>query len=141
MQYRLWKWIWNWFFLEINDEIIPFNKGLLTCNHYLDKEKTEINKEVKFFYQNEYKTIKITKNRRVFTNKDLHYTFIEIFPEDNIILFFQTYNLSIDTVYYSRDQIFLLQYPEKEELKVSASRLLFIKEEKFIGYNCPTKQG
>ena len=76
------------FFIEINDANLPFKRGLLTANHVLD-----INKEFRFLYKNENKTIKMTKNRRVFTDKKLDYTFIEILPEDNIDLFFKLDNL------------------------------------------------
>jgi len=48
------------FFCEINDNNIPFKKGLFTNNHILNENRIEINKEIEFEYLNEMKKIKIT---------------------------------------------------------------------------------
>ena len=72
------------FFCEINDNNIPFKKVLFTNNHILNKNSIKINKEIIFENCGETKIIKITKNRRAFTNEELDYTCIEIFDTDNI---------------------------------------------------------
>ena len=77
------------FFCEINDDKIPFKKALFTNYHVLNKESIGINKEIKFEYCKEEKSIIITKNRRVFTKIELDYTCIEIFDTDNINKFFR----------------------------------------------------
>ena len=50
------------FFLEINDEISPIKRCLITCYHLL--MDVEIGKEIKIEYQNKEKIIKITKQRK-----------------------------------------------------------------------------
>ena len=77
------------FFLEINDNNIPFEKALFTNNHILNKNSIEMNKEIVFEYCKEIKKIKITENRNVFTNEILDYTCIEIFDTDKINNFFK----------------------------------------------------
>ena len=51
------------FFCEINDDNIPFKKGLFTNNHVLNENAIENNKEIEFEYLKGIKKIKITKNR------------------------------------------------------------------------------
>ena len=77
------------FFCEIDDKNIPFKTALFTNNHILDEKKLEINKEIIFEICNKLYKIKITNNRKVFTNKMLDYTCIEIFDSDNIKKFFK----------------------------------------------------
>ena len=72
------------FLLQFQFNDIPFNKCLITNNHILDKKDIQIGKEVKFIHNNIEKKIKITKERRVFTDEKLDYTCIEILNEDNI---------------------------------------------------------
>ena len=80
------------FFCEINDNNIPFKKALFTNNHILNKNSIKINKEIIFENCGETKRIKITNNRRAFTNEKLDYTCIEIFDTDNINKFFSIDN-------------------------------------------------
>ena len=102
----------NWFFSEINDKHIPFNKALFTNNHILDENNLQINEEIEFECCNKIKKIEITKDRRVFTNKTLDYTCIEILDTDNINKFF-----NIDKSFFNdrnslKDrEILMLQYP------------------------------
>ena len=72
------------FFLEINDANIPFKKALFTNNHVLDENSIEMHTGIEFEYCKNLKKIKITENRKAFTNKQLDYTCIEIF--DTVIL-------------------------------------------------------
>jgi len=62
------------FFCEINNDKIPFKKALFTNNHALEEKRIEINKEIEFEYLNTNIIIKITKDRRKFTNVKLDYT-------------------------------------------------------------------
>ena len=78
------------FFVKLED-----NKyGLLTSNHIIDN--IEIGNTIHFYYLSEYKKIVITKERKVYTNKKLDYTFIEIFKEDNIQDYFKIYSNNIN---------------------------------------------
>ena len=103
------------FFLEINDDDIPIKKALFTNNHVLNENSIEMNKEIVFEYCNEIKKIKITENRKVFTNEELEYTCIEIFNTDNIKKFFRI----DETVFGDKNllkniEILILQYPYGE---------------------------
>jgi len=103
------------FFCEINDEAIPFKIALFTNNHVLNEESIDINKEIKIEYCKEEKILKITENRKVFTNKDLDYTCIEIFDSDKINKFFKfDENLLNDKNTLKNKGIFILQYPNGE---------------------------
>ena len=63
------------FFLEINDDNIPFKKALFTNNHVLNKNNIKMNKEIIFEYCKNLKKIKITENRKAFTNEKLDYMY------------------------------------------------------------------
>ena len=58
------------FFCDIDNKDIPFRKALFTNNHVLDENRIQINKQIEFEYCGRNKIIEITKNRRVFTNKE-----------------------------------------------------------------------
>ena len=103
------------FFCEINDDDIPFKKALFTNNHILNEKSVNINKEIKFEHFKEKKILRITDNRKVFTNKDLDYTCIEIFDTDKINKFFRIdENLFNDKNSLKNKGIFILQYPYGE---------------------------
>ena len=76
------------FFCEIHDKNIPFNKALFTNNHILNKNRIKIDKQIEFECNGQQNIIKMTKDRKVFTNKDLDYTCIELLDTDNINKFF-----------------------------------------------------
>jgi hypothetical protein len=85
---------------------------LLTASHVLD-----INKEIRLINKNRYKIIKITKNRRVFTDKELDYTFIEILPEADINLFCKLIDLpNNDLQNLNEQEIFLLQFKKDSNI-------------------------
>ena len=103
------------FFCEINDEAIPFKMVLFTNNHVLNEESIDINKKIKIEYCKEEKILKITENRKIFTNKDLDYTCIEIFDTDKINKFFKfDENILNDKNSLKNKGIFILQYPNGE---------------------------
>ena len=105
------------FFCEIDDDNIPFKKALFTNNHVLNENRIHINNEFKFYYLKKLKIIKITEERKRFTNKDLEYTCIEIFDSDKINNFFK-----IDKEIFNNKkniidkEIFILQYANGGEL-------------------------
>ena len=78
--------------------------GLLTNNHIINK--IEIGNTIHYYYLSEYKKIEITKDREVYTNKKLDYTFIEIFKEDNIKDYFKIYSNNINNL--KNHSIFIL---------------------------------
>ena len=82
----------NGFFLELNNEDIPFKKCLITNNHILDENDIKINEKIKLEYRKKEKPIEITKDRKVYTNEKLDYTCIEIYDEDEIEQYFKIDN-------------------------------------------------
>ena len=119
------------FFCKINEEKIPFKKALFTNSHVLNENNIEnsieLNKEIEFVYLNENKKIKMTKNRKIFINKDLDYTCIEIFEEDEIKQYFE-----IDESYFhnrniiKNKEIIILQYSNEGKLKYTSGKILYI---------------
>ena len=125
------------FFCEINNLKIPFRKALFTNNHILDEEQTKINSQIKFEYCEKEINIIITKDRKVFTNKELDYTCIEIFDTDNINNFF---NIDKDILNGKNNlinkEIFILQYSEGN-LSHDSRKILDIKNN-MIKYSAST---
>ena len=129
------------FFLQVNIQDFPFNKCLLTNNHVLNIEETSIGNEITLKIKNNEKIIKITKDRRVFTDYDLDYTCIEILPNDNIKHFFQIDSQilgnGINTL--PGKEIILLNY-FNEEHYISSSKITNI-DNKYFFHNCNSKSG
>ena len=131
------------FFLEFKYKEIPFRKCLITNHHVIND--TEADDEIRIEYQNKGKTIEITKNgkeRKVFTDKDLDYSLIEIFDDDDFQYFFKIDRDIIKnkpTVFKSHD-IFILQYPNGNELSFSLGKVLSINDKK-LRHNCSTTFG
>ena len=81
------------FFCEIDNlNNFPIKYGLFTNNHVLKESNIEIGPTINLEYlkKSSYvkKQIKIKANRKVFTNKKLDYTCIELFESDGIKDFF-----------------------------------------------------
>jgi len=130
------------FFLEINLKDILFKKYLLTNNHILNGNDIKLNKEIILEYKNEIKKITITGNRKVYTNEELDYTCIEIFDTENIKDYFKIdenlIEYSIEN--YKNKDIFILQYPKRNEISFSSGIILDTKDNKII-HNSSTNKG
>ena len=111
-----------------NYKNIPFNKALFTNNHILNEDRIKINKKIEFEYYEKTKIIEITQNRKVFTNIEFDYTYIEILDEDKINKFF-----NIDkTIFNDKNslvnkELLILQYP-KGNLGFDHGKIMNIKE-------------
>ena len=94
---------------------MPFKYALFTNNHVLNESSIEKGKKINFDYYNGKKRIEITEKKRVFTNKELDYTCIEIFESDDINNYFEIepelnkYNKQF--IEKNQPEIFILQYP------------------------------
>ena len=83
------------FFCKLENFHIKY--ALFTNNHVLGEFNLERGKKINFEYLEKSlfgykiskKQIKITQKRRVFTNKELDYTCIELFESDGIYDYFQ----------------------------------------------------
>ena len=79
------------FFCELND--FPIKYALFTNNHILNEYNIEKGNSIiiEYYEDSKYKNKKIEINdkRRVYTNKELNYTCIEIIEIDNIKNYFK----------------------------------------------------
>ena len=141
------------FFCELID--CPIKYALFTNNHILDETNIEIGNTIKFefleykssfFYYSSYnpikKEIKITDKRRVFTNKTLDYTCIELFKSDGIIDYFKIdpklfkHNYEI----FKNNDIFILQFPQDNDISFSYGKILSCADH-LILHNASTEVG
>ena len=132
------------FFCEINN--FPIKYALFTNNHVLNEFNIKLANRINIEYYKdsiyEDKTIEIDNKRRIFTNKDLDYTCIEIKELDNIKNFFKLDPIifSNNKNYYKNSDIFILQYPKGNELSFSYGEILSIRGNN-IHHDCSTEEG
>ena len=135
------------FFCEIDNENFPIKHCLFTNNHVLDANCISTNKTINFEYYvgKKYveKEIKITENRKVFTNKQLDYTCIELFKSDGIQKYLKIDPLlfwSKDNDFLNEKDIFVLQYPKGDKISFSFGKIKKVTENK-IAHNASTYNG
>jgi len=129
------------FFCEI-DFNFPIKYALFTNNHVLNELNIEIGKTIHFEYlefqkslfNSSYNTvkkkIKITDKRKVFTNKELDYTCIELYESDGILDYFK---IDSNIFKYNKNDlinndIFILQFPNGNDLSFSYGSILSLKD-------------
>ena len=80
------------------------------------------------------KEIKIKDERKVFTNKELDYTCIELLESDNIIDYFKIEPklFKYDKNKLKNNDIFILQFPNGNDLSFSYGKILSLKDNKII---------
>ena len=134
------------FFCKIDN--FPIKYALFTNHHVLSESNIEIGKTINLEYlelqksllylSSSYKIvnkqIKITEKRKVFTNKKLDYTCIELFESDGIIKLFK---IEPDLFQHNKNflennDIFILQYPLGNELSFSYGKILSLKDNKIM---------
>ena len=136
----------NGFFCEIEIEDCPIKYALFTSNHILNEDKIKPGNIIKIEYFNkssyEEKIIKIDETRRVYTNKDYDYTCIEILQSDGITNYFK-----IDPILFNdkkenlkNSDIFILQYPDDNELSFTYGKIKLLKEDDII-HTASTNEG
>ena len=72
------------FFLKLNDNEIPFHNCLITNNHIINEKYIQMKKEITLICKNIHKSFILSGQRRIFTNKNLDYTCLEILEEEFI---------------------------------------------------------
>ena len=143
------KQIGSGFFCELND--FPIKYALFTNNHILDESDIEIGNTIKIeclersflvLYNPNKKEIKITKERRVYTNKELDCTCIEILESDGIKDFFKIdskiFKYNNNTL--KNNDIFILQFPKGNDISFSFGKIIALKDDKII-HNASTEGG
>ena len=137
------------FFCEINLDI-PIKYALFTNNHVLNESEIEIGNTIYFEYISKSilgeklnkKQIKITENRKVFTNEELDYTCIELFQTDGIVDYFKIDPkiFKFDLNNLNNNDIFILQFPNGNDLSFSNGKILSIVDD-IIKHNASTETG
>jgi len=130
------------FLCEIDN--FPIKYGLFT-NNILNEKDLEKGKNIHIEILNSSsyikKKIKIDKKRRLYTNKKLDYTCIEIYQSDGFEVYFK-----IDPILFNNKNIlqnwdiFILQFPEGNELCFSDGKVLSIKDNNIL-LSASTKDG
>ena len=135
------------FFCEIKIGGFPVKHCLFTNNHILNEANIKKNKIIYFeiFKDSKYieQKIEIGSNRKVYTNKTLDYTCIEILKSDNINNYFE---IDPDLIelgnpdYLKDNDIFILQYPNGNNISFSYGKILSIKGN-YITHSASTQGG
>ena len=132
------------FFSKLDN--LPIKYALFTCNHLLNETMIERGKSINFecfefqksLFGSSYKTvnkkIKIEGDRKVFTNKELNYTCIELLKSDGISDFFQIDPnlLKYEKNYLKDSDIFILQFPYDESISFSVGKILLSKNSQLL---------
>ena len=126
------------FFCDLDNKDLPFKYALFTNNHVLNESNLEIGNLIDFEYNCSdkimKKEIKITENRKVFTNKELDYTCIELFESDGILDYFKIEPklFKYDNNFLKDNDIFILQYPKGNDISFSYGKILSLKSGKIL---------
>jgi len=130
------------FFCKLSD--MPFKYALFTNNHILNESSIQKGKKINFEYYNEKKRIEITEERRVFTNEELDYTCIEVFKSDDINNYFEIEpelnKFNKKFIEINKPDIFILQYPNGNDISFSEGRMLSLRNNKII-HSASTNSG
>ena len=131
------------FFCELDN--CPIKNAIFTNHHFLDAYYLNLGVilEIEYYKESSYikKQITINEKRRVYTNKELDYTCIEILESDGI-----TDYLKIDPIlftnikYIKNSDIFILQYSNNNKITYSYGKILSLNNNIII-HNAPTEGG
>jgi len=127
------------FFCEM-DNNFPIRYALFTNNHILNEFNIQTGSTIYFEYLPNSsnipikKEIKINNNRKAFTNKDFDYTCIELFQSDDISDYFRIDPklFKYDKNIFKDNNIFILQFPNGNDLSFSYGKILSFKDDKII---------
>ena len=130
------------FFLEYSDDFIPFRKSLITSYSILNEDYFKENKNIKIIYKQEEIILEMKNDRKVISNKELGYTCIEIFKEDDFedMLEIDDDIFNKERNYFNNKEIFIAQYLKNDILTFSSGKILSSEENKII-HNCSVSEG
>jgi hypothetical protein len=129
------------FFVNIpyENNIIPV---MMTNYHVLNENYLKENEEIKITLNNDEKiiTIKLNEDRRILCNKEYDTSIIEIKPEKDKIKDFMELDENIfkedSNILYNRKSIYIIHYPNSEEVKVSYAIINNVEEYNISHYCC-----
>ena len=136
------------------------NTVLITNNHILNENEIKDGEEIIYTINNndnDFRKISINKERKRYTNKILDVTIIEIEEKDNIKEYIEIddnimnniekNNINKEEIIkyyknrYNGESIYILNYLNAKEIKVSYGLLLDINEDYEINHKCSTGNG
>jgi len=130
-----------------NKENIETKNVLITCNHVLNEIDLTLGKDIYLYFNNINQVIlKINKLRKIYTSPKYDVTIIELKSSDNINeedLFEIDENIFENDLYkfYKNRQIYILHYPNGNEIKYSTEVLKNVVNEYEIRHYCSTDSG
>ena len=135
------------FFCKIkeNQNLLPV---LATNNQVLNSENLRINKSISFTFneEKEKRKILIDENRKIYTNKEMDISFIEIKPNDKIENFLEIdedifkEEKTLEKTKYINHPTYLLHYPKNDVAEVSYGQILNNNEYN-INHSCKAESG
>ena len=135
------------FFCEIENDNFPIKYCLFTEHCVLNETDIKNNKTIncEFCIGDKYikKKIIVGGGRKVYSNKELHYSCIEIFKSDGIKKYFKIDPILLNEnniIELKKHDIFILHYPRGEKLSFSYGQIIKI-EDNYIIHNAPTECG
>ena len=131
------------FFCKINRNF-PIKYALFTNNHILDDKTLEIGNTIHLeCYNSIKKKIIINEKRKIFTDKRLDYTCIELMTSDAIINYFEIepklYKEKDKQILENKD-IFTLQFSKNYDISFSYGKILSL-EDNIIRHNASIEKG
>ena len=121
-------------------------KALITNNHVLNKEFFKEENQIKAEINNESYIIDLNANRKIWTNKRLDYTIIEIIKEDNINNFLNYDENIVKEDYsnkeYKNESIFLPAIMKNQQVEFSSGMIVSTPNNcEYFLHSCNTDSG
>ena len=135
------------FFVKISysNHTIPV---MITNHHVIDEAYLKENKDIKISLNDErtFKTIKLNEKRRIYSSEEYDTTIIEIIPEkDKIDDFMELddniFNEDYSNIFYNKQSIYIIHYPNGDKATVSYAIIQNMDEEYNIIHCCCTERG
>ena len=118
-----------------------FLPALITKEHVFNKDQALQYKKIDIIFDDKIvKNINFNTDRIIYSLSDDDLTIIEILPEEDKIFHFYDLEIIEDSNKIINEPIYILQYPEGLKSSFSYGRI-FNADEKYIMYDCPTKNG
>ena len=125
------------FFLKISDEYLPFERCLMTIYPALNENDIKTKKEIKIESNGSERIIDMTKERKIFSSKTLNYICIEIFEEEDNIVYDNFLKIDSDILekkpdYFNDKEIYIPKYSKHT---LSSGKILSSEKNRII-HNC-----
>ena len=107
-------------------------KILITNNHVLNEEYLKRENEIKLEIDGELKILSLIDERKIWTNKKIDYTIIEILKKDNINFFLVLDEYINQNNYinenYKNESIIIPAFMSNEEIEYDKGKIIFVQK-------------